>query len=144
MTASFIVTQKPVDELEAYYQPITVVLESPNPRTLEIFQKVVANPETTRNHMKELMGRLKRADDSFLAFRLKREPGDTVHERNIVEQKMEPPTKSATKDRTRRDASTPMSEAKNGGNNSQPPPSRPRVKHVKKVCNIFTLCTASC
>lgn len=138
--ASFVVTRKPVDDLDEYYQPITIVLESMSPRTLEILQKVVADQETTCKHMKHLMETRKRAGDSFLVFRLRRDQNEVVpngpggHGRiELLPQKVI---------RVRRDTSTPARDSKGSTDHTpQPvPPSRPRVKTVKKVRVLKSSC----
>lgn len=141
--ASFIVTRKPVDDLDEYYQPITIILESMSPRTLEILQKVVADQETTCKHMKHLMETRKRAGDSFLVFRLRRDPHEVVPNRPEVQERIElPPQKAIRESRVRRDTSTPARDSKgSAGHTPQPvPPSRPRVKSVKKVRVLKNSC----
>jgi hypothetical protein len=138
--ASFIVVRKPVDDLDEYFQPITVVLESTSPKTLEILQKVVADPETTRKYMKELMATRKRADDSFLVFRLRRDPSEAIPEKPEIHGKTEPPTKATSEAKARRDTSTPVRDSKGSSDNPSSAPSRPRVKTVKKVSPGYWYC----
>lgn len=135
--ASFMVTRKPIDDLDEYYQPLTITLESASPRNLEILQRIVKDPDTTREHMKKLMATLKRADDTFLAFRLRRDPGDAVPDRldaPLLLPPPPPPTR-ARESRVRRDASTPVGAAGGGANGGDATTvqSRPRVKNVKKA-----------
>lgn len=138
--ASFIVTRKPVDDLDEYYQPITIILESMSPRTLEILQKVVADQETTCKHMKHLMETRKRAGDSFLVFRLRRDPSEVVPNRPEVQERIELPPQKAI--RVRRDTSTPTRDSKGSADHPPHPvpPSRPRVKTVKKVRVLKNSC----
>lgn len=138
--ASFLVTRKPVDDLDEYYQPITVILESMSPRTLEILQKVVADQETTCKYMKHLMETRKRAGDSFLVFRLRRDQNETVSNRPDVHEKVELLPQKAI--RVRRDTSTPAQDSKGSADHTPQPvqPSRPRVKTVKKVRVLKNSC----
>lgn len=143
VTASFMVTRKPIDDLDEYYQPITITLESPSNRTLEILQKVVADQETTCKHMKHLMETRKRAEDSFLVFRLRRDPNEVVPDKPEVHERMEAPLpqKAIRESRVRRDTSTPVRDSKGTlVDTPQLPPSRPRVKTVKKVRVLKNSC----
>jgi hypothetical protein len=135
--ASFMVTRKPIDDLDEYYQPLTITLESTSPRNLEILQRVVKDADTTREHMKKLMATLKRADDSFLAFRLRREPGDVVPDRLDAPLLLPPPPPPgrARESRVRRDASTPVVPGE-----TREAPRGPRVKNVKKVRALKSSC----
>ncbi|KAL7269155.1 hypothetical protein RUND412_008194 [Rhizina undulata] len=132
--ASFIVIRKPIDDLDEYFQPITVILESPNTKTLDVFQKVVADQETTRKYMTELMKTRKRADDSYLAFRLKRVSNEETLENELYEQKLERPTRTAAKEsKARRESIAPILESKAAEGTPQPAYSGPRIKNVKKA-----------
>lgn len=134
LKASFILTRKPLDDTQEYYQPMTVMLESPVPRVLELFRRVVADPETTRTYMKEIMSRLKRVEDSFLAFRLRRDANDPAEEPfTRVELPPLPPrsTRFEARSAVPKD-STPLREARNVGGGTAPR-SRPNIKNVKKV-----------
>jgi hypothetical protein len=102
--ASFLITRKPPGLEDEFFESVTITLECNYPRILEHLRMVVADPDTTRAHMKEIMSTKKRVNPVFLAYRLRRELG---------EPKAEPATVAAT-------PTTP-----------HPPP--PKVKHVKKV-----------
>ena len=129
--ASFIVTRKPVGLEQEFYQPITITLESAFPRILEHLKLVVADPDATREHMKDIMTRMRRVNDTYLVYRLRRDPGEPVPDKAYVETRMDPPPR-IREARTGRENSTPMRDSKTGGNSTQPR-SGAKVKHVKKV-----------
>ncbi|PWW76705.1 hypothetical protein C7212DRAFT_279490 [Tuber magnatum] len=131
--ASFILVRKPVDDLDEYYQPMTIVLESVTPKPLDILQRVVASPEITRKHMEEIMASKKRAEDTFLVFRLRREPGETVPDKPEMHEKVEVTSRVLRERRARRESSTPARDPKSLADTSQAAPSRPRVKTIKKA-----------
>ncbi|KAI5804509.1 hypothetical protein EDC01DRAFT_643737 [Geopyxis carbonaria] len=131
LRASFIVTQKLSEgSTDEYYQPTTVIFKASTAKTLETFGKVVADPETTRTHMKEVMSKMKRAEDTFLVYRLRREPGEPVPSKASVETKMPPPTRHRKRDVSTPNVDTIRSSASNAQSSTA---SRPRVKNVKKV-----------
>jgi hypothetical protein len=130
--ASFLVVRKPVDDLDEYYQPVTVVLESTSPKPLEILQKVVVNAGATCKYMKEVMAIKKRAEDSFLAFRLRREPSEAVPGEVEEHAKTQPPSKALRQHRAKQETST-LSRDPRGSVSTPPVMSRPRVKTIKKV-----------
>ena len=141
MIASFIVTRTPEGHEEGFYQPVTIVLESAYPRILDHLKLVVADPETTRKHMQQIMATKKRANDAFLLYRLRREPGEAVPDRAYVETRMDPPSRHGRGGgggggggggANAKEAGTPMRDNKSGGN-SMYPRTGPKVKHVKKV-----------
>lgn len=131
--ASFILVRKPVDDLDEYYQPMTVVLESATPKPLEILQRVVASPEITRKHMEEIMASKKRAEDTFLVFRLRRELGEAIPDKPELHEKAELTSRVLRERRARRESSTPALDLKSLVGTPQAAPSRPRVKTIKKV-----------
>lgn len=135
------VTRKPIDDLDEYYQPVTIILESTSPRTLDILQKVVADQETTCKHMKHLMETRKRAEDSFLVFRLRRDPNEIVPDKLEAHERIEQPQKTR-EPRIKRDTSTPLQDSKSSVDHTPQPalPSRPRVKTVKKVRVLKSSC----
>ena len=53
-------------EPTTYYQPMTIILEAPTAKSLEPLRRVVADPETTRTHMRKIMAELPRATPSHL------------------------------------------------------------------------------
>ncbi|CUS09828.1 unnamed protein product [Tuber aestivum] len=129
--ASFILVRKPVDDLDEYYQPITVVLESATPKPLEILQRVVASPEVTCKHMEEIMASKKRAEDTFLVFRLSREPGEAIPEKLEIG-KVEAASKVLRERRARRESSTPARDPRSLAGTTHAAPPRPRVKTIRK------------
>jgi hypothetical protein len=136
--ASFIVTRTPEGSTEEFYQPVTIVLESAYPRILEQLKAVVADPDTTRAHMKGIMETKKRAGDTFLIYRLKREPGEAIPAKTYIETRMEPPPRAREHRPTIKDSShTPARDSKSGmstpSHGQQQSKSGPKVKHVKKV-----------
>ncbi|KAF8251754.1 hypothetical protein K440DRAFT_658414 [Wilcoxina mikolae CBS 423.85] len=128
--ASFIVTRTPEGYNEEFYQPVTITLESAYPKILEHLKMVVADPDTTRSHMKQIIATKKRVNDTYLVYRLRREPGEVVPDKAFVEARMDPPPRSKEA-KNARDTSTPMRDTKSGGNSAQPR-TGPKVKHVKK------------
>ncbi|RPA92573.1 hypothetical protein L873DRAFT_1847707 [Choiromyces venosus 120613-1] len=131
--ASFILIRKPVDDLDEYYQPMTIVLESATPKPLEILQRVVASSEVTCKYMKEVMATKKRAEDTFLVFRLRREPGEVIPDKPEIPEKVEATSRVLREHRARRASSTPAHDHKNLVGTPQAVPSRPRVKKIKKA-----------
>ncbi|CAZ81841.1 unnamed protein product [Tuber melanosporum] len=131
--ASFILVRKPVDDLDEYYQPITVVLESATPKPLEILQRVVASAENTLKHMEEIMASKKRAEDTFLVFRLRREPGEAIPDKPEMHEMVEASARTLRERRARRESSTPAHDLKNFADTPQAAPPRPRVKTIKKA-----------
>jgi len=129
--ASFIVTRIPEGYKEEFYQPVTIILESTYPRILEHLKMVVADPDTTRSYMKQIIDTKKRVNDTYLVYRLRREPGEAVPDKTYIEARMDPPPRSKEA-KNARDTSTPMRDTKSGGN-SVHPRTGPKVKHVKKV-----------
>lgn len=86
--------------------------------------------------MKHLMETRKRAEDSFLVFRLRRDPNEVVPDKPEAHERIEPSSQKATREpRVRRDTSTPVRDSKSSADHTPQPalPSRPRVKTVKKV-----------
>jgi len=134
--ASFILVRKPVDDLDEYYQPMTVVLESTTPKPLEILQRVVASPEITRKHMGEIMASKKRAEDTFLVFRLGRELGEAIPDKPEVHEKADATSRVLRERRTRRESSTPVLDLKSVMGTPQAAPPRPRVKAIRKVSHF--------
>jgi len=130
--ASFIVTKKPPGLDEEHYAPVTICLESAYSRVLEHLKMIVADPEMTRAHMKTIMETTKRVNDTFLAYRLRREAGEAVPDKTYIEARIEPPPRIREPRAPREPTNAPMREPKSGGNATQPR-SGPRVKHVKKV-----------
>lgn len=59
-----------------YYQPITLRLSTPNPRTLEPLARIVIAPDEVRAYMSDIMTRMKMADLVYLATRLPRAQED--------------------------------------------------------------------
>ena len=137
--ASFLVVRKLVDDQDEYYQPMTVTLESASPRPLEILQKVVMNAEATCKYMKEVMATKKRADDSFLSFRLRHDPSERAPEKTEEPTKIEPASKGFKERKVKREVSTPLRDPKGSAGTPPVATSRPRVKTVKKVgcCLLF-------
>ncbi|KAG0640332.1 hypothetical protein HOY80DRAFT_959284 [Tuber brumale] len=131
--ASFLLVRKPVDDLDEYYQPMTVVLESATPKPLEILQRVVASAEITLKHMEEIMASKKRAEDTFLVFRLRREPGEAIPDKPEMHEKVEATTRALRERRARRESSTPAHDPKSLSDTPQAAPPRPRVKTIKKA-----------
>jgi hypothetical protein len=128
--ASFIVTRKPLGLIDEHYQPITIALQCHYPRVLEHLKMIVADPDATRNHIKQIMENTKRVDNSFLVYRLRRESGEVVPDKAIVEARMDPPPRF----KNRREPVTPMQDVKGcGSSTTQPRSTGPKVKHVKKV-----------
>ncbi|TGZ82216.1 hypothetical protein EX30DRAFT_363300 [Ascodesmis nigricans] len=116
--ASFIATRK-IGE-ESFYQPITIVIEAQAPKIIETLHRVVADQDTTRAHMTQIMSTMKRADDTFLVYRLRREEGEPIPTGPVVPhlQLELPPAKSR---RT-------LKEKENTPTSSTVPKSRPVKK----------------
>ena len=56
----------------SYYQPVTMRLSTPHPKTLEPLSRIVAPPEDVRNYMNSVFDKMNRAENVFLATRLPR------------------------------------------------------------------------
>jgi hypothetical protein len=137
--ASFIVIRKLHDTDEEMWQPITVTLETDYPRILEPLKSIVADQETTRTHMKQIMDKLKRADETYLVYRLRREPGEVVPDKTFVDARTELLAKGKdSKNRRESDIIIPTRDVKGGSNSTQQRQSGPKVKHVKKVRTSLT------
>ena len=56
----------------SYYQPVTMRLSTPHPKTLEPLARVVAPAEEVRNYMNSVFDKMNRTENVFLATRLPR------------------------------------------------------------------------
>ena len=61
----------------SYYQPVTMRLSTPHPKTLEPLARVVAPAEEVRNYMNSVFDKMNRAENAFLATRLPRPSEDS-------------------------------------------------------------------
>lgn len=61
-----------------YYQPVTMRLAAHQPKTLEPLNRVVASQHEVRRHMDDIMDKMTRADNVYLAMRLPRDPDDVT------------------------------------------------------------------
>ncbi len=77
--ASFLVIRKgstavsgAYNQNASYYQPVTMRLSTPHPKTLEPLRRAVAPADEVRNYMNSVFDKMNRAEDAFLATRLPR------------------------------------------------------------------------
>lgn len=84
----------------SYYQPVTVRLTTPQPRTLEPLSKIIAPPEDVRHFMNDVFDKMNPAEPAHLAIRLPRtkdgsameiEKANPNAEKPIVKPFYEPP-----------------------------------------------------
>lgn len=64
--------QDMLSDLKEYYQPVTMRIVSASAKVLEPLARVVKPPDQVRKYMNEIMDRVERAPEGFLAFRLPR------------------------------------------------------------------------
>lgn len=85
----------------SYYQPVTMRLSTPQPRTLEPLAKVVAPAEEVRRYMDSVFDKMSPTEPSFLAIRLPRATDEdstaireqsTSIEESIAKSYYQPPT----------------------------------------------------
>ncbi|KAF3936577.1 hypothetical protein ABW19_dt0205359 [Dactylella cylindrospora] len=65
-----------ISEAEKTFQPITITINAPTPKTLEPISRVVESPENVRAYMKDIMSRYTRANHGYLLMRLKRDEAE--------------------------------------------------------------------
>lgn len=71
----------------SYYQPVTMRLSTPQPRTLEPLARVVAPPDEVRMYMDSVFDKMSPTETSFLATRLPRgreEDSQPTKERSVL------------------------------------------------------------
>ena len=70
----------------SYYQPVTMRLSTPQPRTLEPLARVVASADEVRQYMNDVFDKMSPAETAYLATRLPRiKEGDAMdHEKPTV------------------------------------------------------------
>ncbi|KAL2823648.1 hypothetical protein BDW59DRAFT_148430 [Aspergillus cavernicola] len=71
---------KKASNLKEYYQPITFRIYSTNPKILEPLARVVKPADEVRKYMNEIMDRVERAPEGFIAYQLPREHAVDEHE----------------------------------------------------------------
>ncbi|KAJ6262311.1 hypothetical protein Dda_3118 [Drechslerella dactyloides] len=65
-----------VSTTDQTFQPITITINAPTPKTLEPIARVVEDPATVRAYMKEIMATYTRANHGYLLMRLKRDEAE--------------------------------------------------------------------
>ncbi|KAF3081117.1 hypothetical protein TWF102_001964 [Orbilia oligospora] len=67
-----------ISEVDKTFQPITITINAPTPRTLEPISRVVEPKETVQAYMKDVMSRYSRANHGYLLMRLKRDEAEIL------------------------------------------------------------------
>ncbi|KAF3918980.1 hypothetical protein ABW20_dc0109139 [Dactylellina cionopaga] len=67
-----------ISEAEKTFQPITITINAPTPKTLEPISRVVEDPETVKAYMKDIMENYTRANHGYLLMRLKRDEAEIL------------------------------------------------------------------
>ncbi|EGX43635.1 hypothetical protein AOL_s00215g371 [Orbilia oligospora ATCC 24927] len=67
-----------ISEVDKTFQPITITINAPTPRTLEPISRVVEPKETVQAYMKDIMSRYSRANHGYLLMRLKRDEAEIL------------------------------------------------------------------
>lgn len=62
----------------SYYQPVTLRLSTPHPRTLEPLARVVAPPDDVKQYMNDVFDKMRPAEIAYLATRLPRKENDAM------------------------------------------------------------------
>ncbi|KAK6534480.1 hypothetical protein TWF281_005803 [Arthrobotrys megalospora] len=65
-----------ISEVDQTFQPITITINAPTPKTLEPISRVVEAPENVQAYMKDIMSRYTRANHGYLLMRLKRDEAE--------------------------------------------------------------------
>ena len=123
-----------------YYEPVTVYFRSQSAKMLEHLQRIVADPETVRTYMKEVMVKRQKVPKAWPVYQLKRaiksgynsdreEKSDEDSWRASITPAPTRGSKDTTTATRRRKSSTPMTETKH----PMPIKIGPRVKVIKKV-----------
>ena len=142
LLASFLILKDGKDDNSGtieFYEPVTIYLKSQNPKVLEHLQRVVADPESVREYMKEIMGKRTRAAKAWPVYRLRRmvrsgEDDRSNSDDDGADSRRESTTPAPTRNGRestfrRRQSSTPKAEVKT----LVPPKVGPRIKVIKKV-----------
>ncbi|KAK6502837.1 hypothetical protein TWF481_007880 [Arthrobotrys musiformis] len=67
-----------ISEADQTFQPITITINAPTPKTLEPISRVVEPKEAVQAYMKDVMSRLTRANHGYLLMRLKRDEAEIL------------------------------------------------------------------
>lgn len=67
-----------ISEADQTFQPITITINTPTPKTLEPISRVVEPKEAVQAYMKDVMSRYTRANHGYLLMRLKRDDAEIL------------------------------------------------------------------
>ncbi|KAK6350939.1 hypothetical protein TWF718_004119 [Orbilia javanica] len=67
-----------ISETDQTFQPITITINAPTPKTLEPISRVVEPKEAVQAYMKDIMSRFTRANHGYLLMRLKRDEAEIL------------------------------------------------------------------